>query len=135
VIFGPAFYISYFITGSEDIIHYKEVVGSYDLTYEYKVPAEFIDIAMQEISNGITNPATINILGACFEVKVYDNALGIYANSIKTFDDEFSVRISEPNISNIKGGLGIFGTYISEKFIVDIDIDYINSFGYTVAPE
>jgi hypothetical protein len=90
---------------------------------------------MQDISIGIDDKTKINIIGACFEVKVYDTALGIYANSIQTFEDEFSIRISEPNISNINGGFGIFGTYISEKFDIEITSNYISSFGYTPAPK
>ena len=135
-IFGPSFYISYFISGNEEIIHYKKVTGKHvQQLNRYEVPMGFIEKAMQDISIGIDDKAIINIIGACFEVKVYDTALGIYANSIQTFEDEFSVRISEPNISNINGGFGIFGSYISEKFDIEITSNYISSFGYTPAPK
>lgn len=132
-IYGPSFYIRYFISGNEETIHYKEVIGKHTYPSEYKLLISFINNAMHEISSGIDDKTKINIIDACFEVKVFDNALGIYVNSIKTFEDEFSVRISEPNISNIKGGLGIFGTYISEQFDIQITPDYIKSFGYTPA--
>jgi hypothetical protein len=135
LIFGPSFYISYFISGYEETIYYKKVTGKYlQQINGYEVPFAFIDKTMQDISIGIDDKAKINIIGACFEVKVYDTALGIYANSIQTFEDEFSVRISEPNISNINGGFGIFGTYISENFDIEITSNYISSFGYTPAP-
>jgi hypothetical protein len=135
LIFGPSFYVSYFISGYEEIIHYKKATGKHIQQLDrYEVPIVFIDQAMQDISIGIDDKTKINIIGACFEVKVYDTALGIYANSIQTFEDEFSIRISEPNISNINGGFGIFGTYISEKFDIGITSDYISSFGYTPAP-
>ena len=133
LIFGPSFYIRYFMTGSEENIHYKEVNGNYIYTNEYSIPVESINNAMQEISIGIDDKSIINVLGACLEVKVFDNALGTYVNSIKTFEDEYSVRISEPDISNINGGLGIFGTYISEIFDINITSDYIKSFGYIKA--
>ena len=135
VAFGPSFYISYYISGYEDIIHYKKVTGKYvqELNH-YEVRMEFIDKTMQDISIGINNKASINIIGSCFEVKVYDTALGIYVNSIQTFEDEFSVRISEPNLSNINGGFGVFGTYMSEKFDIELTSNYISSFSYTPAP-
>lgn len=132
-IFGPSFYIRYFITGVEEIIHYKEVIGKSAYTNEYKLPIASINEAMHNISLGIDDKAKINIIDACFEVKVFDTALGIYVNSIKTFEDEFSIRISEPNISNIDGGLGVFGTFFSEQFDIIITSDYIKSFGYTPA--
>jgi len=130
-IYGPSFYVRYFVSGNEAIIRYKEVSGKKMLTNEYKILTSFVDDAMRDISSGIDDKSKVHIMDACFEVKVFDNALGIYVNSIKTFEDEFSVRISEPNISNINGGLGIFGTYISEQFDIGITSDYIQSFGYT----
>ncbi len=133
---GPSFYISYYISGYEDDIYFKEVTGRcVPQINRYEVPVEFIHETMQDISIGIDDKSSINIVGACFEIKVFDAALGIYANSIRTFEDEFSVRLSEPNISNINGGLGIFGTYISEKFDIVIRSDYIASFGYTSSPQ
>jgi len=132
VFFGPGFYIKYFLSDSEDVVYYKELKGRYiQQINSYEIPASDLDETMQNLSVGIENKSTINIIGACFEVKVFDAALALYANSIKTFEDEFSVRLSEPNISNINGGLGIFGTYISEKFDIGITSEYIESFGYT----
>lgn len=134
-IFGPSFYIIYYITGNEEKILYKKVAGKYDREIDtYGVSLEFIGKSMEDISKGINNIESINVIGAGFEVKVYDNALGIYANSVQTFEDEFSIRISEPDISNIEGGLGIFGTYFSNFFNIDITSDYIESFGYNKAP-
>ena len=111
---------------------YKEVSGKYFPQINgYEFSSEFLNKAMEEISEGISNKSSINILGALFEIKVYDYALGIYANSVQTFEDEFSIRISAPDVSNINGGLGIFGTYFSETFQIGITSDYIESFGYT----
>jgi len=135
VLFGPSFYISYSIAGNEELIKYKEVKGRqiYDIN-NYEIFVESIDETMRNISKEVEDKSQIIIHGAVFEVKVFDPALGIYVNSIRTFEDEFSVRLSEPNISNIEGGLGIFGTYFSEKFDIDIDPDYIESFGYNHIP-
>jgi len=134
-IFGPSFYIMYYLTGNEEKIYYKEVVGKYDREINtYSVSIEFIGKSMEEISNGISNRESVNVFGAGFEVKVYDDALGIYANSIQTFEDEFSIRISEPDVSNIEGGFGIFGSYFSNFFNIELSTDYIESFGYTKAP-
>ena len=135
LLYGPSFYISYYFSGHEEDVYFKEVPGRYVPQINlYEVPLEFIQETMQEISIGIDDILSINIIGACFEIKVFDTALGIYANSTSTFEDEFSIRISEPNITNINGGLGIFGTYISEKFNIEIKTDYIESFGYTKSP-
>ena len=115
-------------------MNYKRVVGKHNLTYQYRIPTVNIYKAMQEIGNGLEDKSLINIVGACFEVKVFDKALGIYYNSVHTFEDEFSIRISESDVSNIDGGLGIFGTYVSEKFNIEITPEFITSYGYTTAP-
>lgn len=133
LVFGPSFYIIYFMAGSEEDIYYKEVNGNSIYTNEYSIPVESINYAMQEISIGIDDKSTINVVGACLELKVFDKALGTYVNSIRTFEDEYSIRISEPDITNINGGLGIFGAYLSEIFDINITTGYINSFGYTKA--
>jgi hypothetical protein len=131
LIFGPSFYIAYFISGSKASIIYRKVKGNHKYTNQYNISVESIDNAMQEIATGIDDKSTINIIGAYLEIKVFDKALGTYVNSIETFEDEYSIRISEPDISNIEGGFGIFGTYISEKFNINITSSYISSFGYT----
>lgn len=135
VVFGPSFYIKYYSSGDEGNILYKKVTGRrVPFTNAYRVQVESIDNAMLDISSGILDKENINIVGACFEVKVFDKALGVYVSSIQTFDDEFSIRVSEPDIGNINGGYGIFGTYISEQFDLFITPSYIRSFGYTPAP-
>jgi hypothetical protein len=134
LLFGPAFYIRYFILGEEDRIIYKEVPGfHYQNNLLYEVSRESLDDAMQSISNGIVSAGNVNIIDAQIEIKVFDRALGIYVNSIRTFEDEFSIRVAEANVSNIEGGFGVFGSYFSEKSKIIFEEEYVSSFGYVLS--
>ncbi len=130
----PSIYIRYFILGQDTAVKYKKIDGTYFInTGTYKVTNYALSLAMNQISDGIPDKSSINILNACLEIKLCDTMLGMYAAASQTFEDEFSVRISETDFTNINGGYGIFGTYISETFDLPITPEYINSFGYTLA--
>jgi Domain of unknown function (DUF4249) len=89
-----------------------------------------VNRAMSEISGSDPNKSNYIIDGGAFRVLIMDQNLATYYNAQKTFMDEFSVRINEPDFTNIKGGLGIFGTFSAKLMDVPIASDYIQSFGY-----
>ncbi|MFA7289287.1 MAG: DUF4249 family protein [Melioribacteraceae bacterium] len=97
-------------------------------TVGYETPA--IDSIMRSISTGDPNKSNYFIDKAYFRLLVMDKNLATYYSAQQTFLDEFSVRINQPDFSNIDGGLGIFGVYITKKVTVNIEQFYIESFGY-----
>lgn len=86
--------------------------------------------AMQEISDGDANKQNYIVDKAIFRLLVADKNLAVYYAAQKTFLDEFSVRVTQPEFSNVNGGLGIFGTLNSAQVDVEISPKYIRSFGY-----
>ncbi len=89
-----------------------------------------VDKAMEEISAGDSNKQNYTIESAVFRLFVLDKNLTTYYSAAQTFLDEFSVRVSQPDYTNIIGGLGIFGTYAVQQLPVAFDYEYVTSFGY-----
>jgi len=50
----------------------------------------------------------------CYLVQT-DQALYVYYNVANGFRDAFSIRMDQPDYSNIEGGLGVFGSYNVDK--------------------
>jgi hypothetical protein len=93
-------------------------------------PGFIIDQAMKEISQDDPNKNNYTVEKAVFRLFVLDKNLAAYYSSQRTFLDEFSVRFTQPDFTNITGGLGVFGTYTVKKLDVQLDNSYISSFGY-----
>lgn len=89
-----------------------------------------INRAMAEISEGDSQKSNYKIDGVIFRLLLMDGGLASYYSLQKVYLDEFSVRVNQPDITNIKGGLGVFGIYTIKQMNVEITREYINSFGY-----
>ncbi len=86
--------------------------------------------SLEEISASDPNKQNYIIHKAIFRLIITDKNLAVYYAAQKTFLDEFSVRVTQPEFTNINGGLGIFGTLNSTQIDVPIKPDYIKIFGY-----
>ncbi len=86
--------------------------------------------ALEEISAGDLNKQNYIIHKAVFRLLITDKNLAVYYAAQKTFLDEFSVRVTQPEFTNVNGGLGIFGTLNSTQIDVPVQAAYIRKFGY-----
>lgn len=86
--------------------------------------------SLEEISAGDPDKGNYLIHNAVFRLLITDRNLAVYYAAQKTFLDEFSVRVTQPEFTNIVGGLGIFGTLNSTQMNVSIKPEYIRKFGY-----
>jgi hypothetical protein len=86
--------------------------------------------SLEEISDGDPNKQNYIVHKAVFRLIIADKNLAFYYAAQKTFLDEFSVRVTQPEFTNINGGLGIFGTMNSTQIDVPIRPSYIRFFGY-----
>lgn len=93
-------------------------------------PQNIINTAFEEISAGDTSKGSYSISNATFEIFIMEENLAKYSASIESFNNSYSVKVYEPQITNIDGGLGVFGAYIKKSINVNIDKDYVESFGY-----
>ncbi len=85
---------------------------------------------MEEISENDPQKENYRIKGVLFRLLMMNSNLAAYYSTQKTFFDEFSVRVSQPDFSNVTNGLGIVGAYSVSKLRVKINPDYVSSFGY-----
>jgi hypothetical protein len=89
-----------------------------------------IDSAMTRISAGDPNKGNYRVIRMIFEIIVFDQYLSSYVSSTNGFFDDLSIRLDEPNYSNIEGGFGIFGSYILQNTSILLSGDYVRSFRY-----
>ena len=96
------------------------------MTFSY----EAFEKAMTELSDGDPHKENYKIEGVLFRLLIMDKNLAAYYSAQKTFLDEFSVRVNQPDFSNVQSGLGLVGSYSIKKMKFKIKSDYILSFGY-----
>lgn len=146
IYFGPELVIKYFKIENGLKISYEKKVPWYykgGLTDDYpKYPPLLKDVTefsfdtlaikktIEELSAGDENKSNYLIDKAVFRLFAVDKDLATYYTSQKTFNEEFSVRVVQPNFSNILGGFGIFGTLSSAQVDIYLTPTYIKSFGY-----
>lgn len=147
IYFAPELSVQYFkIENGKKVRYAKEVPASYigGLTEDYpKYPPLLKDVTefyfdtlairntIIELSAGDLNKENYHIEGVVFRLFAFDKNFAAYYTSQKIFNEEFSVRVIQPNYSNIDGGLGIFGTVSSAKMDIFLKPDYVRSFGYS----
>lgn len=97
-------------------------------------PMEIVTKFLENISAGDENKANYTVeLKPIVEVLVMDEALSRYYSSTSNSLNDLSVRLDENDYTNVEGGLGIFGTYISKRYTaISFIASYIESFGYKV---
>ncbi|MFA5804085.1 MAG: hypothetical protein WC879_05540 [Melioribacteraceae bacterium] len=118
----------FYITGDNgDIPLYPSIQGNIT---NARFDTLTIRRSLEEISAGDPNKQNYIVHKAVFRLLIADKNLAIYYSAQKTFLDEFSVRVTQPEFTNINGGLGIFGTLTSTQIDVPIKANYIKSFGY-----
>ena len=94
-----------------EIAFYPRVSNETKAIYDTSV----VNRILNEIEPDTLSRNSITILNGEVEVNVMDENFGSYVNTIETFNDGFSIQVYENNFSNIEGGFGIFGSYITKK--------------------
>jgi len=98
------------------------------ISFDYRA----IDSTMEKISAGYDFKGMFRVLRAELRLLVYDTNLAKYYSSVNGYLDPYSVRLDENVFTNVKGGLGVFGSYMLTREILLFDLDYVDSFGYRV---
>ncbi|HWP82099.1 MAG TPA: DUF4249 family protein [Bacteroidota bacterium] len=63
---------------------------------------------------GVTNQRTVFILTQA------DEHLYNYYNIVNGFQDPYLVRLDEPDYTNIRGGVGVFGSFFEQTFVYEV---------------
>lgn len=96
----------------------------------FRIDRSVFDRTMSEISEGDPNKNDYVIFNAALKIGIYDRDLSSYYVSTQQFADEFTIKLDEPDYSNVSGGFGIAGSYIIKSFEVTLEDSYVRSFGY-----
>lgn len=137
--FLPALFINYGIVHNNDTVYYKREIPSFYFSEGEKLNPSFPDLeersefiyeitvietAMKELAkehpgqNIVINNMTLSIL-------TVSSPLNTYYKANKTNRDNFTIKLLEPNISNIENGSGIFAS----KKITSINVKFAQSWG------
>ena len=84
---------------------------------------------MLQVSNG-DDKSNYRFLRIDFELLIFDQFLAGYISTTNWFFDNLSIRLYEPNYTNINGGLGIFGAYEFNVFQIALSSQYLDKLGY-----
>ncbi len=142
---APNYVFYYFIhSGGETTVHEKRVPVNYIQKEGKSIPVfaepthnsgitinmSTFDRAMREISEGDADKSKYEILGFVLEFRIFDKNLTNYYASVNEVTENFAVNLDEGDFTNITGGRGVFGSYITKYFIMKFSHTYIRSFGY-----
>ena len=113
-------------SGDAEQVRYPEITRQ-NLVY---FSIENIKYVMNKISEGDPDKNNYGVKNMIFTLKIMDKNIAQYYAAGQTFKDEFSMRIDAPDLTNINGGLGMFGIYAQRTKSVGLDRGFVASFGY-----
>jgi hypothetical protein len=93
-----------------------------------------VNKTMQEISGSDPFKKNYIITRAFLSITSMDPELTRYYYAHQVFSNSFTIKLRPTEYSNIQGGKGIFGIYYIYTYSLDVDKDYIDSFGYQYDP-
>ena len=89
-----------------------------------------VRITLDELANKYGSKSKLKILDITLDLLAFDEYLSIYYSSLQLGLDGFTVRIDNPDYSNIKGGYGIFGSYEKVTHTIYFRSSYLKNLGF-----
>jgi len=89
---------------------------------------------MQDISGDDPYKQNYIITKVIFNVIGLEPHLARYYFANNTFNEGFSIKLRQTDVTNIEGGKGIFGAYCNFPKAFSVDSIYVKSFGYRYEP-
>ncbi len=143
VLYQPKMVITYYVKGST-IKREKSVPLYYINQNDKSVPIyqsqtrinylsidlETINTALNEIPQDTLDKSQVSIAGIDVQLIVYDESLTTYYSSIQQGIDAFTVKLDQPDYSNVQGGFGIFASYSRTDFYIKFTAEYLKALGY-----
>ena len=90
---------------------------------------------MQDISGEDPYKRNYVITKVMFSVIGLESNLARYYFASNIFNEGFSIKLRQTDVSNIEGGKGVFGAYCNFSKTFVVDSIYVKSFGYRYEPE
>ncbi|HPN36980.1 MAG TPA: hypothetical protein PL041_01165 [Melioribacteraceae bacterium] len=105
---------------------YTEYFKANGITYNF----DAVDYAMAKLSEGNPNKSDYTLMGLYFDIVELDLPLTNYYSATNGYLDAYSIRADANIYTNISGGYGVFGAMFTSSFYKELDINYVESFGY-----
>lgn len=99
------------------------------LTY-WQIDSSAINYTLRSISEGDPDKSKYYIYSMVIEISILDNNLSLYYNSTSRGKDLYSVIVDETDYSCIKGGFGVFGTYVKNTVVISFSPMFLFELGY-----
>jgi hypothetical protein len=143
VYFQPRIVIEYYAKGSTVLqekavpLYYTDQGGGSSAVYptqtqtnSFVIALETINRALNEIPQNGLNKSNYSIAGIDVQMIIYDQDLATYYSSLQEGVDAFTVKLDQPDYSNVQGGYGIFGSYVRTDFYIQFTAQYLAALGY-----
>lgn len=107
---------------------YPSPSGDYLIDYDINIIKE----SMEDISINDPEKGKYTIISIILELSIFDENLTTYYFTVGLDGNSFAVGLDEGDYSNIENGFGIFGSFFTQKFKIQLSKPYVNSFGYVL---
>lgn len=119
---------------STEVPVYIDENGKYSFAQITKAPtvyygAGLVDQMIMKISED-DEKSNFKFIRLELEVKIFDEFLSNYISSTNIFYEDISIRLDEPNYTNVQGGLGVLGSTLKSYKTVGLSEDYLMSLGF-----
>lgn len=146
-VYLPKLVIDYFVTENgvdvrkKAIVPWKKLQTGNDVNYIYPSPSrdysieyelDLIKEAMADISINDSEKSKYAIISLWLELSIFDVNLSTYYFTVGLNDNSFSAGLDEGDYSNIENGFGIFGSFFTQQFKIEVEEGYVNNFGYVL---
>lgn len=101
---------------------------SKDYLIDYDI--DIIKEAMEDISKNDSEKNKYTIISIILELSIFDKNLSTYYFTVGLEDNSFAIGLDEGDYSNIENGFGVFGSFLTQEFQIELSKNYVNSFGY-----
>lgn len=118
--------LRYFQKNGENVPIYPRQTNVNEIT----LSMETINTAMRAIAGSDPAKGNYSIVEMDVQMIVYDPNLSTYYSSMQEATDGFTVRLDQPDYSNVTGGFGLFGSYVRTELKVKFTKEYLKTFGY-----
>lgn len=143
VLYAPKLFIHYYVKG-DTLLQSKEVPlfyysegGSLKGFFPTPVRSNFLFLELETIQQAISEipqngkaKSEYTIVNLEMQLMVYDEYLSTYYSSVRQGVDGFTIKLDNPDYSNIKNGFGIFGSFIKTSTFLTFTKAYLNSLGF-----
>ncbi len=150
---------NYYVVPRLTFVYYRKINGVFTLQGELEVPIKYYEKntiftpiypipqkqtaityekgaltrKLASISRGEPNSNDFAVgIFAKFSLQIYDRNLSSYFSSTNQQVGGYQVSLEQSEFTNIKGGFGLFGSYVTQVKKLILNEDYLKQFGYSI---